>query len=212
MFEFLFSKKIRSLSFFDWAQRVSVALEEAKKIVHESYLEDTDANYLAQFKKSSNALTAISSVIRLGVDLGGVFTVIQDLNSSEKVYILEFTRDLKVAGLPLGQRYTRVSVSRHISNLVSSRYMHLVSKAESRIARLNSEIWSAKSQTRYLVSMANKTSKSTNELQETPEAANPGWQEEVVYHFPANQQRKAAPKKKKKTAAKKKPAATETKK
>jgi hypothetical protein len=204
MFEFLFSKKIKTLSFFDWAQRVSVSLEEAKKSVHESYLEDTDANYISQFRKSSNALSAASGGIRLGVDLGGIYTDIHDLDSSEKLYILEFTRDLRVAGLPLDQKYTRVSVSKHIADVVSLRYMHLLSKVESRITRLNSEIWSAKSQAKYLVFMVNKTSKSTNDLQAAPESGGIGWSEEAVKHLPVNQKKPSKKKAKKKQATKKK--------
>jgi hypothetical protein len=209
MFEFLFSKKIKSLSFFDWSQRVSVLLEEAKKEVHMSALEDTDANYLNQFRKSSQSLVAAAGGIRIGVDLGGIYTMIHDLDKSDKLYILEFTRDLRVAGLPLAQEYTRVSVSRHISRLVSASYEHLLRKLSSRIVRLNNEIWTASSGAKYLKAMIEKTSKSSGDLQEAPVSDGSVWEESAAYRFPLNDRPK--PKKKKKPAAKAKPEAKATK-
>lgn len=212
MLEFLFSKKLTTLSFFDWVQRISVLLEEAKKAVHESNLEDTDENYLSHFRRSSQALAAAAGGIRLHVDVYGIYTNIVDLGNTEKLYVVEFTRSLKVSGTPLNQSFTKVSVSRHISNLVSARYNHLLGKASSRINRLNEELWAAKSNASYLTGMVAKTSKSSSEIQDTPNNGNI-WEEEIVYRFPANTKPKA---KKKKPAAKKpaaaKPAAKPTKK
>ncbi len=212
MFEFLFSKKLTTLSFFDWVQRISVLLEEAKKSVHESNLEDTDENYLDHFRRSSQALAAAAGGIRLHVDIYGIYTNITDLGSTEKLYVVEFTRSLKVSGMPINQSFTKVSVSRHISNLVSARYNHLLGKVSSRINRLNTELWAAKSNASYLTGMVTKTSRASSEIQETPTNGSI-WEEEIVNRLTPNTKPKA---RKKKPAAKKpaakKPAAKPTKK
>jgi hypothetical protein len=211
MFEFLFSKKVKTLSFFDWAQRVSVSLEEAKKEVHNSTLEDTDANYLNHFRVSARNLSAVAGSIRLNVDMGGIYTNIYGVYSIEKLYVLEFTADLRVAGLPLAQSYTNVSVSRHVAGIVSLRYQHLLSKLTSQINRLDSEMWSARSGEKFLKSMIEKTSKSVKGLQELPAGQdNAYWGEEQtqLINIPKTQliniPKQKAPAKKKKKA---KPAA-----
>jgi hypothetical protein len=203
MFEFLFSKKVKTLSFFDWAQRVSVSLEEAKKEVHNSTLEDTDANYLNHFRVSARNLSAVAGSIRLNVDMGGIYTNIYGVYSIEKLYVLEFTADLRVAGLPLAQSYTNVSVSRHVAGIVSLRYQHLLSKLTSQINRLGSEMWSARSGEKFLKSMIEKTSKSVKGLQELPAGQDSAyWGEEQTQLI--NIPKPKAPAKKKKKA---KPAA-----
>jgi hypothetical protein len=181
MFEFLFSPKVDTLSFFDWTQRVLVTLNEARKEVEKSTAEDTPANVLKVFQKRVQPLVSMALTgIGMKVDGSGVY--VDDRFSGKKIHLFVTDSDMNAVGLPVNESFTRVSLKKYVGRLLTEVYTHHLAKTGNRISRLKHELLKAESDAYFVNRLLESVESGKNG---TEEDAPPAMEPFIKFEKPA---------------------------
>jgi hypothetical protein len=137
MFKFFKKPKLTSLSFYDWANRAAVLLEESVAEVANSEVEDTIENVLKVFYKKAYSLLNDVEGLVMHVNPRGIY-VVNQFNKNE-IYILNInsTWEIKV---PLHSDFENVSIYNHVAGLLTDSYRTILSKLQNKKSRLTDEI------------------------------------------------------------------------